>query len=73
MSNKATAKINLSGPSPGDDVKPARDRSSHPLDSWLKNELESLYEDMESKPLPTSLAELAAELEAKLQSARSKK
>jgi len=72
MNKKATAKIYLSESCPSDDVRPAKDRSPHPTDSWLKRELQSLYVDLESMPLPASLAELAAELERKLQAAKNK-
>jgi len=73
MSNKATVKINHSGVSPTDDLESAKDNPSHPMDNWLKHELESLYVDMESEPLPSSLAELAAALEEKLKLANSRK
>jgi hypothetical protein len=72
MSNKATAKVKFSGPSTTDDLSAAKSRSSNPLDGWLKREIESLYVDMESEPLPASLAELAAELEGKLKSTTSR-
>jgi hypothetical protein len=72
MNSKATVNINRSGASPADELKSAKHRRPHPMDNWLKRELESLYVDMESHPLPSGLAELAAALEEKLKSAKSR-
>ena len=45
------------------------DVSSHPLDNWLKRELQTLYADFADEPLPPEMTELAARLEEKLRSA----
>jgi hypothetical protein len=41
----------------------------HPLDSWLKRELQALYGESARDALPPGIAELAARLEEKLRGA----
>lgn len=43
--------------------------AAHPLDSWLKRELQALDGADEGEELPADIAELAARLEDKLRSA----
>lgn len=44
----------------------AESDAPHPLDSWLKRELQALYGESERETLPPDLAELAERLEAQL-------
>ena len=44
----------------------ADDASSHPLDDWLKRELQTHYAELEHETLPPEMAELAEKLERKL-------
>lgn len=44
----------------------AKERAPHPLDSWLRRELQALYGGPEQATLPPGIAELAAQLEQKL-------
>lgn len=40
--------------------------ASHPLDSWLRRELQGLCTESDDAPLPPGIAELAAQLEERL-------
>lgn len=40
--------------------------ASHPLDSWLRRELQGLCTESDHEPLPPGIAELAARLEERL-------
>lgn len=51
--------------SPETDVA-AEARAPHPMDSWLKRELQALYGGPEQAALPPGIAELAAQLEERL-------
>lgn len=42
----------------------------HSLESWLKRELQALYDESEQEPLPPGVAELVARLEEKLRGAK---
>lgn len=42
------------------------DPSPHPLDEWLKRELETLFSEEEDEPLPPDMEDLAAKLERAL-------
>lgn len=42
------------------------DPSPHPLDEWLRRELETLFSDEKDEPLPPDMAELAVKLERAL-------
>jgi hypothetical protein len=74
MSGKATMKDSLGGSAPADgtgpDSKPARSGSHDDFNTWLKEEIGSLYAEIETESLPPGMAELAAELEEKLRSTR---
>ncbi len=48
-------------------VEPTAPRS---LESWLKRELQALYDESEQEPLPPGVAELVARLEEKLRGAK---
>jgi hypothetical protein len=52
---------------------PAGDAPPHPLDEWLRRELEALYADDEDQPLPPGMAELADRLEQALAPSACKK
>lgn len=43
--------------------------ASHPLDSWLRRELQGLCTESDHEPLPPGIAELAAQLEERLEKA----
>lgn len=48
-------------------VEPTAPRS---LESWLKRELQALYDESEQEPLPPGVAELVSRLEEKLRGAK---
>ncbi len=71
MSSKAVEKSSrkteaAAGPDVGPDAGPD---AVHPLDSWLKRELQGLDGAGEGEALPADIAELAARLEDKLRGA----
>ena len=44
-------------------------QEQHPLNDWLRRELQGLYREACGEPLPDDIAELAARLEEKLKAA----
>lgn len=55
-----------------DDIESGQ-TSPHPLDEWLRHELNSLFDTVRDGPLPPDMAELADRLESALAAPRSRK
>ncbi len=64
---RTTEKTGL-GPAAPRKLGPAAPRkpAMHPLDAWLRRELQTLYPGSAGEPLPRDMAELASRLEAVL-------